>query len=257
MSQLSPNIRILIVVFALFLAIAVPAFYYFNSIAPLVRERENAENQLVIEKQLLQSVTERVESQETFFTHLYSTDLQDEVPVAPLVDQFLLDLEKAELFSESLITNYNFSTSLFTGRQLLEVNQEISNEDVPRETIEPEEVEVELTDQAVDTTPTNVEKVSAELQVVSPTYMEMMEFLKEIEGLKRIVSIDSLRFSGHDEIRTLDQPTDDLQYVVEVSAYYLPTLDGLLDELPRYEHLQPSNKLNPLYNEKIVNTSDE
>lgn len=85
------------------------------------------------------------------------------------------------------------------------------------------------------------------MSVISPGYSEMMSFIRELEQLTRVTTINRLLFSGNQEIRLLDQTMDDLQFVIEVSTYYLPGLEELQGELPLQDYENPSNKFNPLF----------
>ncbi|GAE28597.1 hypothetical protein JCM9140_4846 [Halalkalibacter wakoensis JCM 9140] len=246
MVELQPKVKRLLISFLVALTLAIPFLLYFMFIKPLQDDLARVQDRLETEEQLLSIVERNIAELENQVTNLSSADLQKKVPVAPLVDQFLLDLERSEILSESLILNYQFSSSTFSGLGIESargsLEEELENGIVIREQsaeAEPESDTFEIEE--------GIEKVTAQMTVISPSYEEMKSFLEEIESLTRVTTINRLSFSGNQEVRLLDQTVDDLQYVVEVSTYYLPQLQELLDEVPTQSYPRPGNKANPLY----------
>ncbi|MBP3949649.1 hypothetical protein [Bacillus suaedae] len=247
MVELQPGVKRLLIAFITLLLIAIPFFLYYTYVKPLKLELDRSTQQLETEEQLLASVESELAKRETQITTLNSTGLQKQVPVAPLLDQFLLDLERSEILSESLILNYQFSMSSFEG---LESDEAATLEEEMDTRMEEQQTDVTDSDAVNEgevPTPEGIEKITSQMTVVSPSYDEMMVFLKEIEKLQRITTVNQLTFSGNQEVRLLDQTVDDLQYTIEVSTYYLPGLSELQEDLPTHDHEDPSNKSNPLY----------
>jgi type IV pilus assembly protein PilO len=74
------------------------------------------------------------------------------------------------------------------------------------------------------------------------------KFISTLESLNRIVVVESINYSGGQEITSLEKEpaADKLSYSLSVSAYYLPTLNDLIADLPKIDAPGPANKKNPL-----------
>ncbi|WP_394137534.1 LysM peptidoglycan-binding domain-containing protein [Cytobacillus oceanisediminis] len=176
--------------------------------------------------------------------------LQQMLPVAPILDQFILDLEKAEISSGSLITSFSFNEN-----QSVAQNETLSESDYKQS----EELSVDLNFQNDNTKdeiaseprkfffPEGIERLTVSMIVEAPSYIELEAFIKAIEDLQRLTQIDSLAFTGNREVREAGKTVNKLIYSVTVSAFYYPTLEELKDQLPKYELPSPANKTNPLY----------
>ncbi|KUP06969.1 hypothetical protein Q73_10270 [Bacillus coahuilensis m2-6] len=198
------------------------------------------------------------EIQQEQFTSTAS--LQQKVPVKPITDQLLLNFEKAETVSDSYITKIEFTDGDVTTP--LTIEEEIKEDvaevqqfgdqdtqetvDSSEEPVEPVEGEgTELESAPTQILPEGLKKVTATLTVESATYFEMEKFLSVLENLQRIVEIEAITFGGYkDLIHTVDG-FEPIEFKVEVSAYYLPTLEELVAELPQLDAPTPMNKRNP------------
>lgn len=120
-----------------------------------------------------------------------------------------------------------------------------TDESLEVETVQ--EVAAEQEAQAANTI-TGLKKLTISLSVESPTYEDLEKFISTLESLNRIVVVESINYSGGKEITSLDiEPADKkLSYSLSVSAYYLPTLNDLIAELPKIDAPAPANKKNPL-----------
>jgi type IV pilus assembly protein PilO len=118
------------------------------------------------------------------------------------------------------------------------------NTEVP----EVETVQEASADQAAPTTSTGLKKLNVNLSVESPTYEDIEKFIATLESLKRIVVVESINYSGGEEITTLDpeKEKEPISYTLTVSAYYLPGLEDLIAELPKIDAPVPAKKKNPL-----------
>lgn len=211
------------------LVVLAVVFAYFYFIPPLTTSITVAEEQLKFEKALLEAVEKNVHVP-TSLSDVDVKSLQKKVPILPLVDQFILDLEKAEVFSDSFITSYSFATSEYTGTGLQTGTEET----------EAEAEEVVLT-------PTGVERVTVNMSVISPGYDELVQFLERIERLQRVTKVDSLSFTGFPEVTLLEQTGDDINFSVSISTFYLPELAEFSEYLPALAYPSEKQKYNPLF----------
>ncbi|WP_050615925.1 GspMb/PilO family protein [Bacillus testis] len=215
--------QMLIVVGASLLAAIVIAVLFFwkvypmqNSIVLKEQELRNQENVVAA----LQSKAKPV--QEVSFEK--STQLQKKLPVKPLVQQIVMNIEKAETISNSFVQNMSFSEDGTGG--------------------EGESNTVSAAQPGVE----GLQKMTVTLNVQSPTYKELNAFLSTIEGMQRILTIDNLTFTGEEEVTSIEQSAAPLDYSLTVSAYYAPALQDLEKDLPAMDKPQPGRKANPFNN---------
>lgn len=232
---------------------------YMVLLKPVELKIETTSNQLKTEKQILSTLQKRVADSEEKVVQS-SMLLQTKVPVEPLLEQFLLDLEKAEVLSNSFISNMNF------GHAQMEIEEEIQANDSTQtsEATEPGSLEKAASDILNQETenganvrssqpktqqnflPEGIQRLTVNMSVTSPNYSEMINFLEALEQLNRITKIDSLTFSGNPEPVTIVDDFEKMEYSLEISTFFYPRLEELKDQLPQMEVPEPSHKSNPL-----------
>ncbi|WBL13991.1 pilus assembly protein PilO [Sutcliffiella sp. NC1] len=213
------------VVAALLLAILL---FYYALYSPKQVELNSLQSQLQVEEQLLQVLEEQ--ERNILANLLDSTvELQRKVPVAPFVEQMILELEKAETISGALITNTTFGEEAVTTSTLDEY-------------VQSEELAEELPGIPL---PEGLKKLTMNLTVQAETYEDLKAFLSEVENLTRITQIESVTFSGTPEVTSLEQEASTLTFSVSLSAFYHPELQDLIEDLPPIFVPEPSNKSNP------------
>lgn len=242
------------------LLIAFGSGAYFLAIQPLKADLQMKQDSLKTEEQLL-SIIQGKEKETEKFTADSSTQMQYKIPVKPLVEQLILDLDKAEVVSGSKILSMSFAK-----------DSEIAAPD------ETEATAGETTDTAANTTdagtsgdtgtsgetqsgqtegtpappksviqvPEGVKKVTVQLSVESPGYAELEKFVSTLESMKRIAVIESINYTGGAEITTLQQKDEPLKFSITVSAFYMPELTDLAQQLPDISAPEPAGKKNPL-----------
>jgi len=216
---------------------------YFLFLTPKKQEMSNKELQLETEEQLLATIqTKKSGSGET--TAEGVAELQKKVPVKQQLEQLILDLNKAEVISESFITNMSFSEGDVVAPIEESADSQTKSEDLDQAGEATSEITSEETI-SVSPLPDGIKKVNVNLSVTSPGYSELMLFLGELENLKRRVVIESVAFSGGTELTSGDQVNQDISYSITLSAFYMPGLEDLQDQLPELEVPAPSNKTNP------------
>jgi type IV pilus assembly protein PilO len=222
-----------------FVIILIPLVFsllYFNYLRPKISVLKTKEQQLASNQQLYNAVLEQKNDlQETIEEN--TEFLQERLPVQPLIDQFILDLEKAELLSNSIILQIGFGGESQTGEGTN------SPEDSVTDGLEVNNDSVNTDPQTGETLSTPVSTIPVSLTVESPTYFDLEQFLHTLENLERIVTVESISFSGQSEQQV---PSAPINYQVSLSLYYMPGLDDLQNELPKIETGDPANKKNPL-----------
>ncbi|MEH6993663.1 GspMb/PilO family protein [Neobacillus drentensis] len=213
----------------------------FLLLKPLKSDLEVKEQSLKSEQQLLETITqERMD--DTAKVVEDTRELQKRVPVTPLQEQVILDLERTENVSNSHISSISFSVG---------ADVAVTGSETPQEgTTETQET---ASDDAANQQPAApavswVKKITMSLSVESPSYEQLEKFISTLESLNRIVVVENISYSGGQEVTSLSQGTENekLTYSLTVSAFYLPTLDDLLADLPKIDAPSPANKKNPL-----------
>ncbi|WP_078379525.1 hypothetical protein [Sutcliffiella halmapala] len=215
-----------------FLVIGIILFYY-ASYVPKQTLLSQKEQEIQVEEQLIKMLEQQQASAGSGLGN--TIELQRKIPVTPYVEQLLLELEKAEVVSNSRITNMTFGESDFTPTTTLD-------EYIDSHTINAEE---EKQEQEAAYLPEGLKKVTVSLTVESENYEELTLFLEGLESLTRITQIESVAFTGMPELTSITQEIESLTYTVQVSAFYHPELSDLIEDLPPISVPEPSNKTNP------------
>lgn len=197
-------------------------------------ELQMATQQLTIIENNLQQMNEQ--------TVLSTVELQKQVPVKRLLDQLLLDIEKSEIISDVNIIE-------------MKMNGTESDEEIDLSEEENSETETEMEDSKENSgtdplieekLPNGIKKVSIVLNGQADTYFEMESFIKNLLDLKRILKVESLKYTGFDEIVSVMQEDQMVVFELAIAAYYYPELAELQKELPPLDTPRISNKRNPL-----------
>lgn len=200
---------------------------YFYMLYPRYQQIEELNNTVASEKKILAATRAEIAKQKSSLPESV-VELQKKIPVKPLTEQLLLDFKKAEVVSDSTISNMTFS----------------EDENV---TAKPQEKDASSKpEQSSSELPDGLKKVTVQLTVQSPSFYQLERFLQTLENLNRIVSIESLSFTGNPELTSVDTEVNPLTYSVTVSAFYYPKLAKLQNMLPQIDVPPPSKKRNPL-----------
>lgn len=241
-------------------------FLYFFLFDPVKKEGVAKTSELKNEEQILSMVQAKAGTGAVIFES--TTELQKKLPVQPLTDQFVLNLEKAEVVSNSFIIDMEF-TDGETSAETAQVEEPETTEDTTESSDADEQDSEEKDSESADTSdtaestepaptvqdnsvteapgtlPDSLKKISAKINVRSSSYEEMLEFIQTIQSTNRIVTIDSLTFKGAEEVTTRDQSLEPLKYELIVTSYYYPSLTDLQDQTPTVVTPKPSEKKNP------------
>jgi type IV pilus assembly protein PilO len=265
-----------VVVFILYLVLL--QFYFLS---PLKSDLQSKQQMLASEQKLLETMQKKSGNNETADAN--TTELQKEVPVKPLQDQFILDLQQAEAVSNSLIKSMSFTeggqatadstqpaanstttqsqSSGSTGQSSTK-SQSQSNSGTTSQSNTSSSSSTSSQQQTAQTTSgtasqqnTNtaqatstpaVSKLTVQLSIQSQRYQDLEKFINTLEGLKRITVVEAINYTGNKEITSLTQDNKPLDYTLTISAYYLPGLTDLDKQLPKVDFPAPANKDNPL-----------
>ncbi|MBS2771588.1 type II secretion system protein M [Anoxybacillus rupiensis] len=245
--------QLLVSLLALVLVGTSVVLLYFYTLKPLYSRLEELRTTVENEKKLLATMQTQAEQQQADRTASV-VELQKKVPVKPLVEQLILDLEKAEVLSDSLISSMSFNEEADVNGQP-SADSAQGQENGTRAYTE-EQSAAQKTDSAAPSLPQGLKKVTAQLTVQSPSYYHLERFLQTLEKLDRIVSVETLSFSGNPELTSIDTQTEPLTYSLTISAFYHPGLAKLQKQTPPLDVPSPSGKRNPL-TELLPDDGDE
>lgn len=237
--MLSRHMKILLSSTIVFLVLAAGVFWYVLKVKPLQKQISTLETSIKSELTLIEkyengNVNKTEEEQDT-------VALQKKIPVVESVDQFLLLLEEAEVVSGSLIQQVTFSKS--TEALIEKAAEESINDGGIAKTEETDTIKE-------PGLPEGLEKLTATLTVEAKNYFELEAFIRQVEKFERITNVESLQFTGFNEISNRDalpHTREKLTYNMTISTYYYPSLEELKDQAPNYEPQDPAEKKNPLY----------
>ncbi|MEK6189840.1 MAG: hypothetical protein N2A99_02485 [Carnobacterium alterfunditum] len=203
------------VILATVILIGSLVFSYFALYIPARDARLQAEQTLTSQKEVLMSLQAQQKSAPPA-KKISIKDLQHKVTVKPLTDAILLQVEEAELLSQSLVTSVNFTEAPLTLIQ-------------PVEGLE------------------NVQEVVTSVEFNAQNYEGITTFIEEIEKMERIMVVEAIDFTSPPEV--IKEKTADDEELLTVSlsfaSYYRPDLVGLENSMLKIDSPAPAKKVNP------------
>lgn len=256
------KVTLAVIIFILLLYVLAAQLYFLSPLKSALAQQQQS---LQSEQNLLAELKQKAgSSQQNGIKD--TTELQREIPVAPLEDQFILNLQQAESVSNSQIKSMSFSQGGTSGSQNSTAgsttnstansntsSQQSSNSTASNtnqssssNTGSQQQTAQSSTSGAAQLGNPALSKLTVQLSVESPTYEDFEKFISTIESLKRIAVVENINYTGPAEVTSLDQGTQPFTYTLTVSAYYLPGLTDLKQQLPKVDYPAPADKANPL-----------
>lgn len=190
-------------------------FYsYFLLYAPAQDAREQAQQSLRSERDVLMALQTQVKELPEGET-VSTLELQKKVSIDPLSELMVLQIEEAELVSGTQIEAI----------QLAETDVELP---IPVEGLE------------------NLKEVETTVAFSAENYGEITDFISEIEEMERILVIETINFGANPEVREVVEQTERLQVTLSFATYYRPDLIALEDTVPKIDAPSPADKQDPL-----------
>lgn len=237
---------ILLAIFLVIVLVWVSLFFFL--IQPKKRELQQQEIMLQTEQQTLMSIQSQLnEVKNVAFKS--SVELQKSVPVKPLLEKLILDIEKAEIVSDSFVKEVTFGEGIAVELpdEEMDESQQSDNEEEEAKIQDMKEGEEESQEEVIEKIPLpeGVEKIVINIEVETKSYEALEKFIKTLERSERIIVVENIDFSGTEEVTSEDDEVAPLTFSLTVSAFYMPTLIDLMDHLPQIEAPEPSKKENP------------
>ncbi|MTH52974.1 hypothetical protein GKZ89_06085 [Bacillus mangrovi] len=201
-------------------------------------------------------------------------ELQMEVPNNRFEEQFLLDLEKAEVLSGSKVTSAVFADQEFTDETAEQQQEAAAEEQADEPAAEPaaeappaEDDPEEAAEQTPEgepasdepSLPAGMQKVTMTVSLESGDYEGVKRFLSTLETVRRITQVESVTLANPESGMLEETDEEPLTYDVIVSAYYLPSLEELKEQLPPFPKTNPGSVIDPFESpsdENIGETSE-
>lgn len=203
----------------LFLAIVflvvLSLYSYFILYSPAKTENEQMKQAIANERDVLYALRKQAAGQAIANeSQGGSHPLQKKVPVKPLEEAVLLQIEKAEVKSGSFVQDVTFTYSDYV----------IQNP--------PEHVE-------------NVNRLLTEVYLEAASYLDVQKFIDEIEKMERIYVVESITIETPEEVREQTEEQEPMQMTIAFNAFYRPDLIELESEAPKTDAPLPAEKIDP------------
>jgi len=205
--------KALIALAVLFL-LALGLYSYFLMYAPAKEAREQAQQSLRSERDVLMALQTQVKELPEGEA-VSALELQKKVSIDPLSELMVLQIEEAELISGTRV-------------EAIELAEADVALPVPVEGLE------------------NLKEVETTVAFTAENYNEITDFISEIEEMERILVIESINFGANPEVREVVEETERLQVTLSFAAYYRPDLIALEDTVPKIDAPAPADKQDPL-----------
>lgn len=202
----------LIVVSALFF-VALVSYTYYMVFTPVKASTSQLKTSVENEREVL--ITLRKQMMEKKQADSTSTlRYQEKVPVKSLEDAVLLQVSMAEIKADGIVKDVSFEKSDF---EILD----------PPELVE------------------NVSQLLTTVQLEVDSYSKIIRFVNEIEKMNRIFIVDSIQFTGPEEVKEVEIEDELISLAVSFTAFYRADLKNLLDEVPKVNAPPGSQKNDP------------
>lgn len=237
--------RLVYVLLALIFISGIGFGSYYLLIKPANEKMDRKQSELQMATQQL-SIIENNLQQLNEQNVLSTVELQKQVPVKRLLDQLLLDIEKSEIISDVNIIEMKMNGTesdeeIDLSKEGENQSQEENSEKERTETEDSKE-NSEIDPLIEERLPNGIKKISIVLNGQADTYFEMESFIKNLLNLKRVLKVESLKYTGFDEIVSVMQEVQMVEFELVIAAYYYPELAELQKELPPLDTPRISNK---------------
>lgn len=245
---------------ALLLALALYAGSYFLYLSPLKDSLALKESQLKSEQQLSKTFENQLATANSGEIDS-SVEMQEMLPVDPMIEQLILDIEKAEVISNSSIISIEFNATedAIEADAAIEETQQTDQTAAQQAdgtgTQVSEAPAKDINEKSQLIMPEGLSKTTVSIVVESDNYFDLEKFIETLETLKRVVMVESIAFSGPEELTSLVNEAEPIQMTIALNTFHLTGFDELNDYNPKIETPEPANKRNPF--PTFGDTSDE
>ncbi|REB07175.1 hypothetical protein DVB69_09990 [Sporosarcina sp. BI001-red] len=212
----------LLVLAVIFFALLI-SYSWFQLYAPAKEENTRAVTALVDQREVLFGLQRQVAAKPVEQSSS-SRMMQRKVPVLPLEDLLLVQLEKAEVKSKALINNVNFAQDELGGTSVESSDQ---------------------LDTATEDPALALKQLTVEVELTAASYEEIDRFIREVEATERIFVVQSIELDTPEEVREAAAEKEPIELTVTFQAFYRPDLLELVPEVPKLDAPMPAGKEDP------------
>ncbi|MFP3722060.1 pilus assembly protein PilO [Niallia circulans] len=253
--RLSDHKQMVLFGFSIILLALGAIYSYYCYLMPLTNELNMKKMELQMTEQqadILQSKLKSTGSE----TSSNTIELQKKIPVKRLLEQALLEIEKAEIISDTNILEISVNGSNADEEV---ANGEVTTADKAIDDANKEENreadEKKNTEEIV--LPNGIHQTTINMLGEASTHFELEKFLEKIESSQRIMTVDSLNITGPKEIIAVEESDQQIDFELTVSVYYYPTLNDLIEDLPQLDTPKVSERKNPFDTGTLENSKDQ
>lgn len=202
------------------------ALYYYI-LLPKKEEAASLESSILSTRSEIESIQQQIEELNASKNAENATlfELRKKVPATRNLDDIVLKIEETQYVTGTKILSIHFNNydELVSSSQLESPNvptEEGENgEDATTEAEDSEETPVSPI--AKENLPSELKLITFEVRVESPDFNHLVNFIKEIEKIKRIMHIDAINFSLPGEENEFDENSEDsITATVKVTTFY-------------------------------------
>ncbi|QBK25740.1 potassium transporter [Ureibacillus thermophilus] len=202
------------------------ALYYYI-LLPKKEEAASLESSILSTRSEIESIQQQIEELNASKNAEHATlfELRKKVPATRNLDDIVLKIEETQYVTGTKILSIHFNNydELVSSSQLESPNvptEEGENgEDATTEAEDSEETPVSPI--AKENLPSELKLITFEVRVESPDFNHLVNFIKEIEKIKRIMHIDAINFSLPGEESEFDEDSEDsITATVKVTTFY-------------------------------------
>lgn len=168
-----------------------------------------------------------------------------QLPVKPLVDQYMLELTKAEGISGVTIRNITLQETTQTSAAANSTGTTGTTTGTTSSATQ------STTKQTTTSTATQAASapvpITLNIDVQYNVYEQLHSFIKELEGMERITYVQGIAFQGRDEITQPNTKVTPYHCILQIAVYYMPSMKDLEQGTPSIQ-LPPlcKNRTNPV-----------
>lgn len=210
------------------LAFAIVGAFYYYGVYPKSEERNRTLQTIAaleieieqLEKNIEHASAEKSEPENEF-------GLRKKLPEKREISQLLMSIQEIELFTESKITSVTFNDydALVTDSSIIENMREESVEEEEEEQEDAQqdvdEEEIPHTNIDVSSLPDQLKLLSLQINVFVQDDDHLLQFIKEVEALDRVIRIDDIQFSkaGEEELSE-GNPDESISVTIQLTTFY-------------------------------------
>lgn len=232
-SKNSTPLLLIVLVAALLFAI------YYYVLLPKKEEVESLQNSIEATKSEITSIEEQITAinESKSLDQATLLEMRKKMPATKGLNELLLNIEETQYVSGTQILTVNFNNydTLVSGSELEnpyapseEEGEETTtdNQSTEEETSEGGDSETDAEEVPVSTIakeslPPELKLITFEIDVASPDFTHLSNFIKEIEKIERIMHIDLIDFNLPGEDNDFkEDPQESIEATVQVTTFY-------------------------------------